>query len=243
MKGNNNKSQHIIVSSHRRSGTHLTIDSIINNFDIFSNNPKISSVTLDHLSKHVKHFTLRIEDLKTRIGHFPCILKTHTHGDIQNFIGSSKLADFVNDLFTKSKIIYVHRDGRDTLTSLYHYQMSFDKSLHDTSFADFLKMKNNYDSETYQNHMDRASYWTFHVNSWICRDNVLLLSFDEFKINYHHTLKKISEFIGQPLKESITEVVKKSNLNGTSLLARVKQKLSPDDIRRSNIRLLNFARA
>lgn len=48
---NNAKNNHIVVISHRRSGTHLTIDAISNNFPFFEK----EYLNLDHLRSEFKN--------------------------------------------------------------------------------------------------------------------------------------------------------------------------------------------
>lgn len=216
----------IIVASHRRSGTHLTIDSIINNFDTFRHNPDISLVTLDHLSSHVKEPNLTYAELKRRIDNVSCVLKTHSHGNLQDFfVGTSELKKLVEELFATSKIIYVHRDGRDTMVSLYHYHKKFDKTIRDISFSDYIRMTNNFDKDTYQSNFNRIEYWAFHVRSWLECDNCLFVSFDDFQDNYLKTLNKISEFIDEPINTDVQDTRRQSDSNLYSLWLRVKAKI------------------
>jgi hypothetical protein len=87
----------ILVASHRRSGTHLTIDSIINNsakeFRL-ANFDKIRSEQPINLDNNV-------------------VYKTHCNG--KKFLDSYCNLNF-------DKIIYVYRDGRDVMKSLLKYE-------------------------------------------------------------------------------------------------------------------------
>ena len=171
------KNKHVIVASHRRSGTHLTIDAVINNFKVFSQNSKPVIVTLDHLSSHVPQQKISLRELQKQIASSPCFLKTHAHGNISKFfIGTSYLSAFIHELFQDSKIIVVHRDGRDVLTSLYFYMQGFDQKINDTTLSEFIRMKNTFNEETYASDLDRSSYWKYHEESWLGKQNVLLLS-------------------------------------------------------------------
>lgn len=197
----------IIIASHRRSGTHLTIDAIYNNFASLYQNATNDFVTLDHLSSHVQRKSLTLQQVRDRVSRDPCLLKTHTHGNWRNFfIGSEELTAFVSELFEKSKIIYVHRDGRDVLTSLYHYQQVFDESIRRLSFSDYIRMPNSFDHGTYEGEMNRVQYWAFHIESWLNKKGCLMISFDDLHSSYVATLRRIAEFIEEPLNNDMLDV-------------------------------------
>ncbi len=56
----------VIVASHRRSGTHLAIDAITNNFGTFYNNRTQSFLNLDHLAAHIKQHTVKSGEVIAR---------------------------------------------------------------------------------------------------------------------------------------------------------------------------------
>lgn len=235
------KNKHVIVASHRRSGTHLTIDAVINNFKVFSQNSTPVIVTLDHLSSHVPQQKIDLRELQKQIASSPCLLKTHAHGNISKFfIGTSHFSAFIHELFQDSKIIVVHRDGRDVLTSLYFYMQGFDQKINDTTLSEFIRMKNNFDEGTYPGEMDRVSYWGFHVDSWLGEDNVLLLSFDDFQNKYVETLKKISQFIEHPLDGKVKDVKRQKESKVIIHVRRYMQKLITQRFIRIKYSSVNF---
>ncbi|MCA9951635.1 MAG: sulfotransferase domain-containing protein [Anaerolineales bacterium] len=217
----------LIVASHRRSGTHLTIDAIINNLQIFKHSPAISKVTLDHLSA-ANQWDLTPEVLQRRIDGKPAVLKTHAHGNIQAFfLGDEKVKSLVRKIFAESKIIYVHRDGRDVLVSLYYYEKNYDQSLKQKTFSDYLKQPNSFDIQTYPGEMDRVTYWVYHVSSWLQKSNIFVVSYDDLQNEYVATLKKIADFIEEPLNAEIHDVRRQGHNNGlfTKLKGRLLNKM------------------
>jgi hypothetical protein len=216
-------SKKLIVASHRRSGTHLAIDAIVNNFEIFKNNPEISTLTIDHLASHLRGSDFAVDKFRNLIESNTCVLKTHSHGNMNDFFNASgEIAELVSGLFGEAKIVYVARDGRDVLTSLYHYQKKIDKKIRNTSFSQYIRMENNFDNETYTGKKNRIEFWSFHVNSWLIKKNIMLISFDELTNNYSGVLKKVSEFVGEPLGQEIIDVRKISK----NLLKTAFQKLN-----------------
>ena len=198
------------------------IDAIANNFKAFSHTD-MSKLTLDRLSSHVtKHIPL--DDLRSRLERYPNVLKTHSHGRLDNFfIGSSQLSKFIEGLFEDSKIFYIHRDGRDVLTSLYFYVKSFNKNLGEVCFSDFIRMNNDFDHETYIGNLDRISYWLYHVETWLAREDIFLLSFNDLLYDYQNTLRRISQHIGLPLPKTIVNVIRDNAVN--TFAERIKRKL------------------
>jgi hypothetical protein len=216
--------QSIIIVSHRRSGTHLCVDAIANNFEIFSWSRRVPLVVLDGLSSH-RGQVLSPKDLRTAFDGGARIFRTHSHGNIEDFfIGSTEIADCVKELFAGSKIILVYRDGRDVLVSLYYYYHSFSKETRNLEFSQFLRMINDADAQTYAGDLDRVSYWAFHVKSWLEKSNVLALSFEDLLGDYRKTLTRISDFIEQPLAPNLVDARIKPGSKATNLLRRAHRK-------------------
>lgn len=216
----------IIVASHRRSGTHLAIDTIANNFNAFSASPYVSLLTLDGLASHVQHKDLSPQQFRRRIHGIDCILKTHSHGFIHEFFdGPAEVSDFAEELFSNAKVIYVHRDGRDVLSSLYHYQKACDRNIKDIPFGKYIRMPNSFDKETYKGDLDKVAFWAFHVSSWMKNNNCLLMSFDDFQGDYSMALNRISDFIDEPLIEKIQDVRRSAKTRIGALREKVRMRV------------------
>jgi len=229
----------IIIASHRRSGTHLTIDSILNNFDI-PINPVKQYITLDHFSSHINNKYLS-EDYFEMSKYDTCIFKTHAHGNVSDFFHCEPvLKDHFLNLFETAKIMYVYRDGRDVMTSLYYYQKQFDKSFRNTKFSNFLRMENNYDSATYHRILDRPSYWAFHILSWIQKPNILLVRYEDLHEEYIKTLQKIAIHLDIPLKPSITDIRLKAKNSTETLFLKLKQRIQSDITKKINYSSVYF---
>ncbi|MHA1230810.1 MAG: sulfotransferase domain-containing protein [Candidatus Helarchaeota archaeon] len=180
--------EHVIVISHRRSGTHLLIDLIINNF------PKYNEyINLDRLIPcHEKYITLK--EFKSIINKKPFVIKTHTHSNTKSFFQDCNNCDsFINTLFNKSKLIYVYRDGRDVLTSLYFF---FNKLPKDLSFSNFIRMDNEFEHNTYNGKMNRIEYWLYHLEGWFSSSrDILFITYNEIMNNYEEVINRIEKHI------------------------------------------------
>lgn len=211
----------VIVVSHRRSGTHLAIDSILNNFRSFRNAPSISSVTLDHLSS-ISQRDLTPKELGRRIDSVPSVLKTHAHGNLLDFfVGDEELKGFVQKSFREAKLIYVHRDGRDVLVSQYFYERNFNKVAKEQTFSEYLRSPNSFDVQTYRPEMNRVGYWVFHIDSWIKKRNVLVISYDDLQYDYAAALRKIAGFIDEPLENEIRDI--RRDVSSTNTISKLKR--------------------
>jgi hypothetical protein len=145
-----------------------------------------------------------LAQVQTRMRQGPMVFKTHTHANIADFFqGSSSLSSFIAELFERSKIIYVHRDGRDVMVSLYYYMTPRNRRAPEPDFHDFLRMRNDIDAVTYRADFDRPSYWAFHVESWLAMKNVLPVSFEDVLTNHRKVLSDISDFTQQSLASEI----------------------------------------
>lgn len=212
---------HIIVASHRRSGTHLTIDAIANNLAPY----RAGYFNLDTLNaRHAG--SVAVDSAKRKLDTAPHILKTHAHHDLGAFFGnSSQVISFVESLLNDSKLIYVVRDGRDVLTSLYYYVQRFRPEITEVSFSDFIRMKNEFESETCAVDFDRVQYWNYHLTGWLSRQDALVASFEGLIDDYESTLNGISEFVGVDLRGRLVDVRRKAHPLRHSLVYRAFSKL------------------
>ena len=157
----------IYVASHRRSGTHLTLDNLVNNFPT--------------LAGGFQNFDSEGNIPRTKL------YKTHALADwgIQHFA-------------FPSRVIYVLRDGRDVMVSLYYYAKSHDPAVKDLTFQEFLHTENPYDTNSYDGPMNRVEYWNFHVNSWLNQQHFesMIVSFDQWKTDTEAIIKDVAAFTG-----------------------------------------------
>ena len=123
------KNKNVLVISHRRSGTHLTIDSIRNNFKALRESPFVTLETLDHA--HPDH--LPVAEFRQSISDHPRVIKVHYLPDVSEHLASEE-ARCAEDVFSQSKQIYVVRNGLDVLASLYEFRRGHDPLVSEMSF-------------------------------------------------------------------------------------------------------------
>jgi hypothetical protein len=222
----------VVVASHRRSGTHLTIDSILNNFEGFETGGRSAEVNLDLLAPRTAG-ALPLDAVRDALARGPRVVKTHAHADVVSYVAASpEVGDFARALLAESKRIYVHRDGRDVLASLHHYVRGFHPEGEALSFAAFLRATGDPDAPPSGRDLDRAGYWALHVRSWLAQEGVLVLSFDDFAQRYEATLDRVAAFLELPRREESRDV----RLGGRGALAvwraRLAQRLLPARLQR-----------
>lgn len=173
----------------------MAIDSIFNNFPMVAH----GYVSLDRLLPGDSH-NLSIDDFRKLVaGRKKCILKTHTPGDFSFFKESSTLYTFLKgEIFPYAKTIYVKRDGRDILNSLYFYMQA--KGVNYSSFSGFLRSKDA--SDTVHMDLSRVEFLKMHQESWNKIDHKLNVSYEDMNSEFVYTMDRIANFLGLKMKAS-----------------------------------------
>ena len=139
----------------------------------------------DHLN--VDEFRKRLQNKKVRI------LKTHSDGDFSIFRQFPHVYDFfMKEIFSASKIIYVKRDGRDTLNSLFYYLRSM--GINYPTFSEFLRSKNNFDNIFPD--LNRVEFLKSNHESWAKVEEKLSLNYSDLARDYSDVIRRISSFLG-----------------------------------------------
>jgi hypothetical protein len=199
----------VLVVSHRRSGTHLVIDTIENNFPAYRRRRRPrTGLNLDHLtSRGLRPLTLG--ELSIHVAGGPVVLKSHAHADLERFFGAHlPTIRLVQELFASCKVIYVHRDGRDVMVSLYHYLRTYDPGRAPADFGGFLRAENHFDTRTYDGTLNRAEYWSHHVRGWLHRPQILYLAYERLIRRYEEAVLDLADFLGAEPARRIRKVVR-----------------------------------
>jgi hypothetical protein len=161
----------VIIISHRRSGTHLAMDTILNNFKFDKIYNLDSLENVNHpLYKETSTLNLKKIDNKIFKSHMP---------NIEYFKKSNKFND-IKSLYDNSKIIYVKREVKDMLTSFYHYFTGFNKK---------------YKKDIHEFIRDERFTGTIKKQNENFKDN-FTINYEDLINDYKQTIKKISNYIG-----------------------------------------------
>ncbi len=207
----------LIIISHRRSGTHLTIDAILNNFKNFDNSQN-------------GHYTLSFSDERKEIAAFENqiknnnrIIKVHELPDFQSYNLTDEELAFYKNFFEKTPKIYVYRHCCDVLISLYHYLQKFRDDVKAMSLKDFIQT--NHDFDPLPEPMNRSQFWAYHINSWTKHlqnsQNTLFVRYEDWISNYEQTLNRIADFLQLPLPKKITDIRIKNQTTEKAAIARM----------------------
>lgn len=216
----------IVVASHRRSGTHWTIDSIRHNFptvnDQFLTLERIlpgypPQITIDEFKSHLDNTTDKV------------IIKTHLAPFEVEKIAEPTLKNFIQDLFEQSKIVYVVRDGRDVLNSLFYYVKSFSKK--EVTYTEFLKQKIGKNSK-----VNRIEYWKFHAESWLAQSSdIYTLKYESLAHDFNEIISELEKYLEIPRSQEIYKPeLKKRGSSAVSprkgVVGDYKQNFSEEDL-------------
>lgn len=186
----------IVVATHRRSGTHLTIDTLRRNFP--ECRPRMlpleslhrSYLNLDRMNKNsVEPIT---EDEALRIlgkARRPTI-KTHAGPAFGAIAKQHK--PFAKDLLERSDVLHVSRDGKKVMCSLWAWRRSFDPAA-DVPFSEFIR-------QTDGEGRSRPRAWADHLLSWLDEPGAFHCTFDDLVKKPGEMLGVIAERFGLQLQ-------------------------------------------
>jgi hypothetical protein len=192
--------QTIFVASHRRSGTHLTIDSIRHN--IADVNPAF--FTLERiLPTHHQPCSLAsaMQSLESpRV----TLVKTHALPDLAEFQCDPVIYALASGLLARAKIVYAIRDGRDVMVSFYEYRRKFDPALANVTFADFLRAP-------IDKGLPPARSWALSVESWLRQPEVCVVPYELYHADYTGVMRHIARSLGMRLNGNVFDMVMSRN--------------------------------
>jgi hypothetical protein len=180
--------QPIIIASHPRSGTHLTIDLLRRQFASCSAR-KYPGQSLGSLYCTIENWLFKdstAKDIAKGLDRFERpLIKTHLDPDLTPFKRYPQLHD---KLTTNTHKFYVVRDGRQVLCSLHLYMQSFDPIAR-CSLSSFLRQN--------VGDVSRVQFWANHVKSWITKPGVKVIKFEQLISNTERVLDYIGSNLGE----------------------------------------------
>jgi len=204
-----------LVATHPRSGTHFCINSLCLNLNdvefssIRGHYPSLERLILDHDEAYSCQWEKYARDDSDTIK----VFKTHmTPSDISLALSNQHILNardrrLFRRIYENSKVVYVCRDGRDTLVSWYRYMkdsgggfpIDLPPRMAQCGFSEFLRMPNLYFppvravAEADEN---RAKYWSAHVEAWIDREGAILCSYESLHKDFDSAIRKLAASLG-----------------------------------------------
>lgn len=188
------KARPIVVASHQRSGTHLSIDLMRRQFDV-CRSWKYPGERLEKLAPSLDR-VLRLRTRRAMRGFLQGLKRTprpiiKTHCKIPELIGerepdggwsTPRLIDWLRE---NAVFCYAARDGREVMASYHLYTQQLDSSAA-VPFSQFLRA-------TTHGGLSRCEHWRDHVDGGLDHPSVLTLRFHK---TIHETRRTIEEMAG-----------------------------------------------
>ena len=185
----------IVVASHRRSGTHLAIDTIRSNI-LGASSTYLTLETL--LPQHKEHVAQATFEERHRAPGRP-IIKTHDFPGMHLFQTDAALKTYVDALMRDSRIVYAVRDGRDVMVSFFEYRKKINPNMA-LSFAEFIRAP-------YQNYPNPAAHWAAHVKAWLSSADVLPVFYEDMHADFAGVVARIANHLGLPQRADVFDAV------------------------------------
>lgn len=183
----------VLIASHRRSGTHLTLDLLRRNFPACRpamlplENPHHSYLNIDRFETgHAVPVTQR-EALRLLGKAARPLVKTHSEPGLEAVPIDAE--PFISDLAGRARTLYVHRDGKKVMCSMWTWRKVFDPEAR-VPFSEFIRQP---DGQA----RSRVRVWGEHVSSWLAVPDVLAFDFDRIVRDTASLLTEIGAFIGE----------------------------------------------
>jgi len=185
--------KNILIISHERSGTHFLLNSIAFNFpELIDSNKQIDAPWQTRDLAEFEQFFLNNNQKEARQ-----IFKSHHQIDFYK--------GFIGDLVKKYHVFYIYRDGRDVLTSCFHYFNKCPDSFpHTKSIGELMwgnpsehAFDNAYSWEPQKTMVDR---WVYHVHGWASiqpaiRDRIHFIKYEDLLNRWESAITLISKIL------------------------------------------------
>ncbi|NQV49075.1 MAG: hypothetical protein HQ507_01155 [Candidatus Marinimicrobia bacterium] len=193
----------ILVSSHRRSGTHFLIDSLRRNIDS-AEFPNHYSLPADFnigslFSKQEKVYAIfnKLIDSPT-----PVIIKSHLLPEECNIqTPRDKYEVLIKEIFDNSRKLYIYREGQPVLISLYKFLKPA------CSFSEFIREENDHIVKEIRRYQDfdanRVRYWSHHIRQWQLEASVKHVSFSDLLTHFPETMEAVLNDLGFDLPATL----------------------------------------
>lgn len=182
----------IVVATHRRSGTHLTIDTLRRNFP--ECRPRLlpleslhrTYLNLDRMNTNSDEPITEADALRILGKARRPTIKTHSGPFFGAIIEEHK--PFVSGLLERADVLHISRDGRKVMCSLWAWRRSFDPAAR-VPFAEFIR-------QTDARGWSRPRVWADHLLRWLDAPGAIHCRFDDLVKRPADTLGMIAERFG-----------------------------------------------
>jgi hypothetical protein len=193
----------LFVISHRRSGTHWTLDALRHN------SPDVAEDFVSLwwlLPGHSK--SVAFDEFRSRVeGDRLVLVKTHTLPAPDHLAVFPEVHRWLKDLLQTSRKVYVYRNGMDVMVSLYHFVRSRDATARDMTFSEFLRSLNKFDLPPGQEPWEsRPAHWARHVREWLARDDVVPVRYEDMHASFAETVRDTCARLGLAVNPTLRRI-------------------------------------
>lgn len=203
----------VIVVTHPRSGTHLTIDLLRRNFDqLKSTKPPFAPldalyVALDVFFLESASPASQTRAIKALAKHRNPIIKSHwIDPEYQSITGD--YASIGQWLQERGRVIYVVRNPENVLASTFLFEQGFLEISGQAARSAWL--------------LQKAAYWVQHVTKWTARQNLMILRFEDIVKDTDRQLQSIGEFLDLPVNTCSSRLPPRMNGKWAGRLSRLR---------------------
>lgn len=185
----------VVVASHPRSGTHLTIDLLRKQFPACATH-KLPAQPLDRLYFALEALSAPSHQSITEAKALKILKKAQrplvkTHADPSFGHLNGQFSQWQSWLNQDATILYIFRDGRATMCSFHLFMQSYDPSAR-CSLSEF--MRQTIDGQS------RVKRWVNHVEQWLAHPNVHPVQFEDIICRTAETIDKLACVLGVEAK-------------------------------------------
>ncbi len=210
----------LLVATHPRAGTHLWINTLCLNYRhvrfglVRGQYPTLERLVLDHDARYEEEWEAYLAGPPGTVR----IVKTHlSRSDLE--VLAARLDDLppgaaalAGRVLEHSRRLYVHRDGRDTLVSWFHYMRDFGGGLPadlrprlaHLTFSAFLRQPNRYHiplRAAGPADANRVRYWADHAGAGATDPAACVTSFETLLSDPAAALDRIESALGWPARD------------------------------------------
>lgn len=200
-----------LLVSHERSGTEWMIASIIKNlFPILyqPNSARQACWDMDddrfYDPKVTRKFLFDSDDQRSRLLYDVAKITSVQGTDHRVAVKSHHAYDFFEPLWDQIKeefnVIYVMRDGRDVMTSMWNHGWDHDGFMPPAfNVARFIELPPSEAMRRYQGDYrveNMADRWSNHMLSWCDIEGVLYVTYEQLSTDYEATIKRVADYAG-----------------------------------------------
>ncbi len=209
----------VVIATHRRSGNQWAIDALRRNSpDINDSYMGLEQIEAGHdAAMPLGSFRRQLLNLEGKV-----LINVHDLPAADSWTGLDERL-FARTILRNSPTIYVHRDGRDVMVSLYYYMRSISETVRNQPFSRFLRGESSLAG--LNTGMSRPGYWAHHVQTWLKEDALLAISYDDLEANYEATLRKMADFLNVQLNPALQPLTRAGPQDKAPALERVRNRL------------------